>query len=88
MDRINRNILNYFKEPIPIHRSSRQNKKYYIVNPQSKAVHFGDDRYEDFTQHRDKKRQQNYLARATNIKGSWRQDKYSPNNLSIHLLWM
>jgi len=33
----------------------------------------------------DKRRQ--YLARATNIKGIWRNDKISPNNLAINILW-
>jgi hypothetical protein len=28
-----------------------------------------------------------YLARATKIKGDWRRNKISPNNLAIHILW-
>lgn len=28
-----------------------------------------------------------YLARATKIKGNWRRNKISPNNLAIHILW-
>jgi hypothetical protein len=28
-----------------------------------------------------------YLARATKIKGDWKKDPYSPNNLAIHVLW-
>ena len=28
-----------------------------------------------------------YRARATNIRGKWKDDKYSPNNLAIRLLW-
>lgn len=28
-----------------------------------------------------------YLSRATKIKGAWRDDPFSPNNLAIHLLW-
>jgi len=28
-----------------------------------------------------------YLARATKIKGDWKKDSYSPNNLAIHVLW-
>jgi len=30
----------------------------------------------------------NYLKRALKIKGNWMYDEYSPNNLSIYLLWM
>ena len=28
-----------------------------------------------------------YLARATNIKGEWKKNKYSKNNLAINILW-
>jgi len=29
----------------------------------------------------------NYLARATKIKGNWKNNKESPNNLAINILW-
>ena len=67
--------------------STRKNKKYMIMNDDNKYVHFGDSRYEDFTKHQDKERLKRYLDRATKIKGNWRKDKYSPNNLAINLLW-
>lgn len=66
--------------------STRKNKKYMLFNG-CKTVHFGQLPYEDYTKHRNKTRRQNYLTRATNIKGKWKTDPYSPNNLAIHLLW-
>ena len=33
------------------------------------------------------KKRKAYLARATKIKGDWKQNKVSPNNLAIHILW-
>ena len=30
----------------------------------------------------------NYLKRATNIKGNWKYNMMSPNNLAIRILWM
>ena len=42
---------------------------------------------EDYTLHGDKKRRDRYLKRATNIKGKWQDNPYSPNNLSINILW-
>ena len=50
-------------------------------------IHFGDKRYEDFTQHKNKDRKQNHLKRSSNIKGNWKNNKYSPNNLSMNILW-
>jgi hypothetical protein len=33
------------------------------------------------------KKRKAYLARATKIRGDWKQNKVSPNNLAIHILW-
>ncbi len=68
--------------------SPRKNKKYVIVDPNTnKYIHFGDIRFSDFTKHKDENRRQKYLLRATNIKGNWKNNPYSPNNLSIKILW-
>ena len=68
-------------------------------NEKSDAVHFGDLNYADYiiwtwlehTGEADKgeadKRRDAYRARATNIKGNWKANKYSPNNLAINILW-
>ena len=49
--------------------STRKNKKYMIMNDDHKYIHFGDLRYEDYTKHQDLERLNNYLSRATKIKG-------------------
>jgi hypothetical protein len=67
--------------------SSRANKKYMVQNKEGKLIHFGQMGYEDFTNHRDPVRRDRYLKRAMGIKGKWRLDEYSPNALSIVLLW-
>ena len=58
-----------------------------VTRPDGKIVHFGQMGYEDFTRHKDKTRRKNYLTRSRKIRGNWKSDKYSPNNLSINLLW-
>lgn len=80
----------YFNDPnIKLYVSSRKKSKYAIYDPiNKKLVHFGHIDYEDFTKHQDKTRQKNYLLRASNMKGNWRNNPYSANNLSIALLWM
>lgn len=59
-----------------------------------RGVAFGRRGYKDFIQYAmqdgDEVAQQKraaYLARATKIKGDWRDDKYSPNSLAINILW-
>ena len=71
----------------PVEPSTRKNKKYMIMNDDNKYIHFGDLRYEDYTKHQDEERRKRYIGRATKIKGNWKKDKYSPNNLAINLLW-
>ena len=58
-----------------------------VQDPTGKWIHFGAIPFMDYTKHKDQTRRENYLNRATNIKGSWKQNKFSPNNLAIHLLW-
>jgi hypothetical protein len=66
--------------------SNRKNKKYAIEDDKGRFIHFGST-MGDYTKHKDAKRRQNYLTRASNIKGDWAADRYSPNVLSIVLLW-
>jgi hypothetical protein len=82
------NAKKYYGDDVLINISSRKDKKYQIYNPiKNKWIHFGQMGYEDFTYHNDNSRRENYLKRAMNIRGDWRNDPYSPNNLSIALLW-
>ena len=47
-------------------------------------THFGDDRYEDYTIHKDKERRKNYLARHRHEDWS---DYKSAGSLSRYILW-
>jgi hypothetical protein len=77
----------YIGNKAKIGLSTKKNKKYMVTRPDGKIVHFGQMGYEDFTRHKDKTRRKNYLTRSRKIRGNWKSDKYSPNNLSINLLW-
>lgn len=70
-----------------LYKSPLAQKKYCILTPEGKRVHFGQMGYEDFTKHKDRDRRANYLARSGNIMGNWRNDPYSPNRLSRDVLW-
>ena len=78
----------YLGKTAKIYPSSRPEKKYKIFDPKNqKWVHFGQIGYEDFTKHHDKKRRKNYLTRTKSIRGNWKHNKYSANNLSRNILW-
>lgn len=82
-----RRAKKYLGKTAKIDISTKKDKKYMIKTPDGKIVHFGQMGYEDFTKHKNKTRRKNYLTRSRRIKGDWKQDKYSANNLAIHLLW-
>jgi hypothetical protein len=65
--------------------SSRSDKKYKVTVG-GKTIHFGST-MPDFTKTNDKVKQSSYLARSAGIKGDWKNNKYSANNLSRNLLW-
>ena len=88
-EKVIENAKHYFNDPdVKVFVSTRKNSKYAIYDPiNKKLVHFGNIDYYDYTRHQDPTRRENYLRRASNIKGNWRDNPYSPNNMAIHLLW-
>jgi hypothetical protein len=80
--------IEYLGKDALLYTSTNSKKKYSIYDPNKKRfVNFGAMGYEDFTLSKDDERRRRYLARATKIKGNWKDDKYSPNNLAINILW-
>jgi hypothetical protein len=77
----------YLGKDAHIYISDRRDKKYYIIDPRTnKKIHFGST-LSDYTKHKDDERRQRYLSRSSKIKGNWKDNPYSPNNLSRHILW-
>ena len=77
----------YYGPDAILNRSNTKNKKYCIMTPENKLINFGQMGYEDYTKHNDKLRRYNYIQRTSKIRGNWKQNKYSPNNLSRTILW-
>ena len=85
----------YFGEDVKLLQSTRKTKKYMIYNPyNNKFIHFGAMGYLDFTKYVQlydikiaNEHRIRYLKRALKIKGNWMDNPYSPNFLSILLLW-
>jgi hypothetical protein len=77
----------YLGNDVKLFKSNRKNKKYMIKDLEGKWVHFGFFGMEDFLKHKNFNRMLRYRKRAENIKGNWRDNPYSPNNLSINILW-
>ena len=79
-------------KPFP---SKRKNKKFSVFvksdSGKRKLISFGDKRYQDFTQHKDPKRRENYRRRARGIKNKKGEkvylDKNTPAYWSYNYLW-
>ena len=69
--------------PNTIFISNRKNKKYSVITPDNRVVHFGDMTYEDYTKHNDDKRREAYHKRFSKTD----KDIYSAYMLSKNLLW-
>ena len=82
-----RRAKKYLGKTVKIGLSTKKEKKYMVTTPHGNIVHFGQMGYEDYTKHKNKTRRKNYLTRSRKIKGDWKNNKYSANNLAIHLLW-
>jgi hypothetical protein len=76
----------YLGKDAKLYKSDKKDKKYKIFDGK-KWVHFGQMGYEDFTKHQDNERRNRYLKRTENMKGNWKKNPYSPNNLSRNILW-
>jgi hypothetical protein len=87
MNRVLQNAKDYLGNDVQILPSTRKDSKFMVRKPSGSWVHFGAKGYDDFTQHNDPERQRLYLLRSGSIRGDWRQNKYSPNNLSRNILW-
>lgn len=82
------NAYNYLGPTAILYKSNKPGKKYSILNPYTnKYINFGSD-MEDYLYHHDVKRRDNYLKRSAGIKGNWKDNPYSKNNLSRLILWI
>jgi hypothetical protein len=78
----------YLGKSAKLYPAKNPQKKYSIYDPNNqKWIEFGQIGYENFTKHKDKSRRKNYLTRTASMKGNWKKNKYSRNNLSRRILW-
>jgi len=65
--------------------SNRKFKRFVMILPNKKKVHFGDIRYSNYTKHKDKKRKRAYIARHSKLK-NWNK-KNTAAYFSRYILW-
>ena len=70
---------------VVISKSTNKNKKFDAFID-GKKISFGDNRYEDFTMHKNEKRKQNYISRHSKEDHS-KSNIASPAFMSRWILW-
>lgn len=98
------NKLNKYRKKSPFYDSNitPKNKKYSVITPEGKLIHFGARNYQHFKDqtkqkkwsnknHLDKERRKRYLARAKGIKDkngnlTWKNPE-SANYYAVRYLW-
>ena len=81
-----------FNKPVNAPKDSPKKKMVLAKKGEEvKLVQYGQKGYEDFTQHKDPKRRENYLKRSAGIKGKdgkpTKDDIFSPNYWARKDLW-
>jgi len=72
-------------KPVKSSNTKKKGMVYVKVNGKPKLIHFGDSNMKDFTQHKDKERRKNYLARSAGIKD--KQGRLTANNRNSANYW-
>ena len=84
---VQRQAYEHFGKGFKIYRSNLKTKKYFIIDDAGKKIHFGCMNMEDYTHSHNEMKRDSYLKRSAKIKGNWKDNPYSRNNLSRNLLW-
>ena len=69
------------------YKSDKWDKKYYIITNKGKKVYFGATGYEDYTTHKDPKRQEAYIRRHQKNEDWSKSGIDTPGWWSYHYLW-
>jgi hypothetical protein len=80
-----------YNKPIASNRKGKKKMVLVKRGDRVKLVHFGQKGYEDYTQHKDPKRRENYLKRSGGIRGKGGKltanDPFSANYWARKELW-
>lgn len=82
------NMYGIYMRLVSLKKSNRKHKKYVAIfeynDGRHKTIHFGDSRYQDYTQHKDKNRRYAYWNRHIN---EINQSPDTAGILSLYILW-
>ena len=81
---VRQNADRYLGKEVPVYYSTRKDKKYMVLSPEGKWIHFGAYGYEDYSRHKNNMRREAFRRRNHKWATS---DKWTSSWLSYWLLW-
>lgn len=74
----------HYGKDVKLYESTRKDKKFMVQSPAGKWIHFGQKGFQDFHEHKDVKRLDNFRIRNKKWANS---PKWTPSHLSYYVLW-
>lgn len=65
--------------------SKRKKKRYALITPKNKIIHFGSKKGQTYIDHGDKTKRTNYIKRHSKLNETWTE--INPASLSALILW-
>ena len=84
---IEKNLHKYYGKNIDLYYSTRKDKKFMIISPEGKMIHFGAKDYPDFYLDKSEERfsrRERFNKRNTRWANA---KKYTPAHLAYYVLW-
>ena len=87
LEEVTKSLHRHYGKDVELFHSTRKDKKFMVITPDGKMIHFGAKDYPDFYLDQTNKR---YERRERFLKRNARwanADKYTPAHLSYYVLW-
>lgn len=81
---VERSLHKFYGASTPLLLSTRKDKKFMVIAPNGKRVHFGQMGYDDWHSHKDQIRRDRFLQRNNRWKNA---AKWTPAHLAYYVLW-
>jgi hypothetical protein len=84
MQSVSKALHKYYGQNVKLQKSTREDKKFMVQNPDGKWIHFGQKGYSDWHLHKDPERRRRFRVRNAKWANA---DKWTPAHLAYYVLW-
>lgn len=83
-DAVKKSLIKYYGKDVTLYTSTRKDKKFMVLNPDGKRIHFGQLGYDDYHTEKDEEKRKRFLQRNARWK---KAEKFTPAHLAYYVLW-